>query len=271
MTDEERLRLRFGPYKPPPTRMGDHLECEIRGKLQVGRWSDGPIPWPQARNPRGGGWMLIVCGDLARAIRQESNQAVAHWFGGNVKTVSQWRRALGVKASTEGTKELRRAWVPFMVTPEETALGLERSRTSPARHIAHPVSCKANLKARHPNARAWTPDELKLLRQMADRQIAARLGISTNAVAAARKARNIAPFEERVWKNRRDELVELDVARLLAQRVALNLPQKVVGARFGKVAYYAKLELGQAARVRPSTLEALARALECKPEELTHC
>lgn len=156
-----------------------------------------------------------------------------------------------------------------MVTPEATALDLERSRTSPARRGARPKRCKANLKGRHPNARAWTPEELALLGALADRQLAARLGISTSAVARARRTRNIAPFGVRVWQNRRDELVELDAARLLARRVELGLPQKVVGARFGRVAYYAKLELGQAARVRPSTLASLARALECETEELT--
>jgi len=107
VTNEERLRLYFCPYQAPPTHIGDWLECEIRGELQVGRWSDGPIPWPQAKNPKGGGWMLVVCGDLAHAIRQESNIAVAHWFGGNLKTVSQWRKVLGVNASTPSTKQLR--------------------------------------------------------------------------------------------------------------------------------------------------------------------
>lgn len=182
--------------------------------------------------------------------------------------MSQWRRALGVGASTLGTQQLRRAWVPFMVTPEATALGLERSRTSPARRVARPKRCKANLKERHPNARAWTPEEVARRGTLADRQLAARWGISTNAVARARRTRGVAPFEERVWQNRCDELVELDAAHLLAWRVELGLPQKVVGARFGRVAYYTKLELGQAARVRPSTRASLARALECEVEEL---
>jgi hypothetical protein len=124
-----------------------------------------------------------------------------------------------------------------MVTPEESERGRQRSLGSAARHIAHPVSCKANLKVRHPNARVWTSDELALLGTLADRQIAARLGVSTNAVAAARRARGIAPFQAHVWKNRRDELIELDPVRLLARRLVLNLPQKVVGAHFGRVAY----------------------------------
>ena len=174
LTDAERFRFYFGPYCAPRVQIGDRLECEIRGELVVGRWSGGPITWPQAKNPKGGGWMLIVCDDLARAVRQESNIAVAHHFGGNVKIVAQWRKALGVGASTRGTQELRRAWVPFMLTEEGSERGRQNGVGSPARHVARPERCKANLKTRHPNARQWKREELALLGQISDVGVASK-------------------------------------------------------------------------------------------------
>src|SRR5438874_1423205 len=76
MTDRERFRLRFGPYEPPRTDFGRWLTCEMRGKVKVGRFSHGPIPWPRKWRTNS----LILCGDLARAVRKEAVQAVAwHW------------------------------------------------------------------------------------------------------------------------------------------------------------------------------------------------
>jgi len=49
---------------------------------------------------------LVVYGALAEAVRRESNQAVAHWFGVTPGKVSAWRRALGVGPTTAGTSDL---------------------------------------------------------------------------------------------------------------------------------------------------------------------
>jgi len=63
--------------------------------------TDAPIPWPIAKNRRGR-HSLIVYKDLAKAVRRESNQAVAHWWGVDPQTLTKWRRALGVERATEG-------------------------------------------------------------------------------------------------------------------------------------------------------------------------
>jgi hypothetical protein len=47
-TQEDRLRFVGGPYSPPLVEHGGWLRCEIRGRLQVGGYSNALIPWPTA-------------------------------------------------------------------------------------------------------------------------------------------------------------------------------------------------------------------------------
>ncbi len=54
MSEEDRLRLLHGPYRPPRVKPGAALRCEVRGTLVVAGFSDGPIPWPVARNDGNG-------------------------------------------------------------------------------------------------------------------------------------------------------------------------------------------------------------------------
>ncbi len=75
MTDDDRYRLLFGPYKTPRFRYGSTRFCELRG-------------------------------DLARAVRRESAQAVAHWWGITPQTVTKWRQALDVGPTNEGMRRL---------------------------------------------------------------------------------------------------------------------------------------------------------------------
>ncbi len=58
--------------------------------------------------PRGqSGLSIALCGDLVRAVKLESNIAICHWWGVTPQTVTKWRNALGVDATTEGTRRLR--------------------------------------------------------------------------------------------------------------------------------------------------------------------
>src|SRR5207253_9675449 len=88
--DAEKVKLLFGPYSPPRTRRGKFLICEMRGTVKVGNYSDGPIPWPMKWRTRS----LILCGDLVRAVQQESALAVAHHWAVCTDIVSKWRRSL---------------------------------------------------------------------------------------------------------------------------------------------------------------------------------
>jgi hypothetical protein len=47
-----------------------------------------------------------------RAVRRESNQAVARHWGVTAQTVTAWRRALDVPRGTKGTRQLHRDWTP---------------------------------------------------------------------------------------------------------------------------------------------------------------
>jgi hypothetical protein len=101
----EKCRLLHGPYHAPRCQLGKRLRCRIRGRVVVKRISAGPISWPQTIIGRAKSF--ILCGDLVRAVRRESELAVAYWWGVTAQTVWVWRKALGVGATTEGTSRLR--------------------------------------------------------------------------------------------------------------------------------------------------------------------
>jgi len=111
MHDVDRFKLLHGPYRMPRCRVGRLLRCTLRGMVRVVGISAGRIQWPQCRvggKDRGGMLAMVICGDLERAIRTESNQAVAYWWGITPYTVSQWRKRLNVGRYTEGTQRLQR-------------------------------------------------------------------------------------------------------------------------------------------------------------------
>src|SRR5262249_30101140 len=106
MLDADRFRL-LGKYCMPRVRVGAFVRCLIRGEVEVVGIRDGPIPWPVCKTARR--HARIVYAGLARAVRRESAQAVAHWRGVGQDRVWKWRKALGVGATTAGTSRLRLA------------------------------------------------------------------------------------------------------------------------------------------------------------------
>jgi hypothetical protein len=117
MIDRDRLKLLFGPYKPPRCRRGDVVFCDVRGEVVVRGMSSGRIAWPVTRLKRSRA-LLIVFAGLAEAIRRESNQAVAFWWGIDKQTVSKYRKILGVPLMTEGTCRLHRDIADEVFTDE---------------------------------------------------------------------------------------------------------------------------------------------------------
>jgi hypothetical protein len=107
-----KFRLLHGPYEPPPLRKGDRVTCLYRDAVVVTSWSGGRIPWPRCRalSVRGGSG-LLVCEELAQAVRTESAAAVEYCWGISGNTVTLWRKTLGVEGwtGTEGTRRLVRA------------------------------------------------------------------------------------------------------------------------------------------------------------------
>jgi hypothetical protein len=102
----DRFRLLFSPYRTPRFRVGQRVCCAVRGEVVIVGLSEAPIPWPLCKV---GKWHRpVVYKGLARAVRRESEQAVAHHWGVGHCPAWQWRKALGVGATTEGTRRLRR-------------------------------------------------------------------------------------------------------------------------------------------------------------------
>src|SRR5262245_21181251 len=83
--------LRFGPYLTPVVAPGVVVECEVRGLVTVVGLADSPLPWPLGE--RDGQQQPIVFKALARAIRQESPQAVAAAWGVDLAIVQTWQSA----------------------------------------------------------------------------------------------------------------------------------------------------------------------------------
>lgn len=140
-------KLIDGPYSPPACRIGDWLDDEIDGRLEVGGWTDAPIPWP--RRKKTGKASLILCGDLVRAVRVESAEAICYYWGVGPTKVWMWRKALGVDRVTDGTRRLlqERAGVPA----EAAARGRERAATPES--LAKMAEAKSG-KPMHPTTRA---------------------------------------------------------------------------------------------------------------------
>jgi hypothetical protein len=110
----------IGKYCAPRVRVDEWLDDERDGRVQVGGWTDAPIPWP--RRKKTGRHSLILCGDLVRAVRTESVMAICYWWGVGTTTVWAWRQALGV-GSTAGSQRIARRGVPA----EAAARGRERA------------------------------------------------------------------------------------------------------------------------------------------------
>src|SRR5262249_39763016 len=110
MKDTDRVRLLFGPYRPPPLKRGDRAFCLFRGcDVGVTSWTDARIPWPRCRPlPRPpGGSGLLVDEVLAWAVQHESAAAICYWWRASEGAVWRWRKALDVtRTSSEGSRRL---------------------------------------------------------------------------------------------------------------------------------------------------------------------
>jgi hypothetical protein len=74
MTDEDHVRLLYGPYTPPALKVGDKVMCLYRdAEVVIYHWSIARIPWPLCYHAetRAFGKGLLVDEELARAVRLE--------------------------------------------------------------------------------------------------------------------------------------------------------------------------------------------------------
>jgi nucleotide-binding universal stress UspA family protein len=221
MTDAERYKLHFGPYQAPLFEYGEAMDCAIYGGVIACGLSKGRIPWPIGKRPRSQGRFLIVTGDLERAIQQEANIAVSHWWGVSEGLVCKWRRHLGFGAMTEGTRRLRREYTLEPAGQEALEKAIARAREPDVRakmgatrrgRPLHPDTFRKSAEARKGKplseehrrkikealhalgdrapwvATAWRPEEDALLLQgLSDEEVARRTGRSLNGVGCRRR------------------------------------------------------------------------------------
>ena len=219
------MDLLHGPYYPPRVRRGDTLSCEIRGLVEVGGYTTAPIPWPRVKKT--GRACLILCGDLVRAVRTESELAIAEHWGVGLTTIWSWRKALGVGRMTEGTRELYCEAMPRKLTPERVARGreaarmpaaVEKIRRSKIGKPMHPRTREALLKAaRRPKSEGWRLANSKSMRrQWAD-------GTRT-------AGKDLTPLQRRAWELHMQGLKPREIAKAMGRRRE-NVRQLIARAR----------------------------------------
>ena len=269
MKGDKRFQLLYGPYQPPEIPPDHTLFCEMRGYLPVGRWSDASIPWPKRWRANS----LILCGDLVRAVRQESVDAVSYHWGVCRGVVQTWRKALGVPENTPGTSHYRK-WSMAHGAARRQKRYLARAEDPNARVKAprlehergHPLLSPALselLKKRmardghpDPELKLWTSEEDKLLGTAPDLELAKMLGRSVAAVAYRRNTLGIrAPNYHylRPWTSEEESLLGSMPDAELAARLGRTIeavyerrigllpetkeraaPKRRAGGRFGK-------------------------------------
>jgi hypothetical protein len=138
-----------------------------------------------AFNTHGGGSGLLLDGDLARAVRQESAAAVRQWWGVTEGVVWRWRKALGVtRSSNDGSRQL------ILAASREGAQATRHRRYTTAER----AECRRRAIARnlqrflpkHRDGWHWTREQLRLLGKEPDDVVAAKIGRTVNGVRLKR-------------------------------------------------------------------------------------
>jgi len=186
MKKNDTTRLLYGPYKKPTVECGGFLVCRARGKVRVGAWSHGRIPWPLEKKYGS----YILCGDLVRAIKHEAAVAVSHHWGVCDMTVTKWRKQLGVGRDNPGTFRLRSIIAHRIFAGRPKTEGFKKFMR---RHLINRIR---NSEIAYINpAQLWKPRELRLLGTVSDRELARRLGRSLDSVQLKRSRLGIAPLK----------------------------------------------------------------------------
>jgi hypothetical protein len=134
-------KLIGGPYRCPRVKKDQIIACLAHGEVVCAGIREGmlstddgaPLAWPVREFSASNQHALILCADLIRAVKTESAQAVAHYWGVSRWTVSRWRRVLGAGRMTRGT---RAVWA-----------ALADQRLSPAARVAGGKAAAAKLRS----------------------------------------------------------------------------------------------------------------------------
>ena len=96
---------RAGPYHPPVVSVGTVLHDEWRGDVTVDGFTKAPIPWPGAKYHHSRGdalYLPILCGDLVRAVCEEDELTVSHYWGVTRHIVERWKQAISGATTADG-------------------------------------------------------------------------------------------------------------------------------------------------------------------------
>jgi hypothetical protein len=210
MEKSSRVQLRFGPYATPCFKYGDSVMDEARGEVRIAGLREGPIPWPLGK--RGRASTLVLYADLARAVKRESGKAICEWWGVSYATVTNWRKALGVERTTEGTR----------IAFQESAKGDAGQK---AREAAYPTlrSEKRRLKIAAANRRRkYTKSTVEKIQRALQGRTRSRESIERQ-LATRRKNDSRSGHDGRLWTAAEDELVRRLPAREVAARTGRTL------------------------------------------------
>lgn len=218
MQDADRYRL-LGDYETPLFEYGQVVFCERFGEVEIVGLTDAKIPWPIGRRPGARPRTIVLLADLVEAVRRESNQAVAHWWGVSTQTVTVWRKVLDVPQATEGTTRLHSEYTkeePIIAglkkaqgkvhDPERRRKIADAKRGQPrpphvlaalrAAHLGRKHSAEelAKRSASHkrrgtipPKAgRLWTAEEDEAVRTLSTKEAAAKTGRTLEAIRSRR-------------------------------------------------------------------------------------
>jgi hypothetical protein len=212
MNDEDRFKLLHGPYHAPPVKRGDVVFCEARGDVLVAGETAAPIPWPVGK--KGRAKAPILFGGLVDAVKKESNQAVAYWWGVTPQTVTKWRKALDVPRANEGTHRLHHD----VALEPGVAAGREKAHAK-SREPGADTTRRQKIAA----ARQGKPRRDGMMEALAEANRGRALDEETRRKMseAHRRRGTWPPAAGRSWTAEEDELVR-------------NLPAKEVAERTGR-------------------------------------
>jgi hypothetical protein len=244
LRDEERYRLLFGPYEPPVINRGFLVDA-VRGKVPFGKFSNALIPWPKfKKRGKGGSGGFVLCGDLLRALEQESLPAISHHWGVCRGTVGNWKRALNLSDPTHtwrtpGAERLVNLGMELARLPEsrKKIADAARGRVMTRRHKSILFGSirqgwRERFKARRAAYRKtgrfpkatksdpWIPEEDKLLCKLSTAELVGVLGRTFKAIGARRQVLGIRirpPGEGMPWRKSEIRLLGRDEDTVIAK------------------------------------------------------
>ena len=183
-----RVRHLHAPYRALALRIGDRTTCLRRDcEVKITGWTDALISWPMGGRSAPS---IVLDEELARVVRMES-AAVMHWWGVSDGVVWRWRKALGVgRMDNPGSRRLILA-ASEKGTESQRGVELPPEQVERRRRTALELNLGRNLKPGYNLGPCRTEEEIVLLGQSPDAEVAKRTNRTTEAVRSKRESPGI--------------------------------------------------------------------------------